>query len=269
MEIKGHRMSKIRWLFAAAVVIGTMAPQTSRAVPAFARQTGMECAACHVGSFGPQLTQFGRMFKLGGFTMGDNITNPLEHFSAMVYAGYTDVADKLAPGTMSPPNDRFGRDNTWTIDQASLFYGGKIYGGVGAMLQATYKDPNRSFAWDNSDIRYADTVDVGGTSLLLGVTLNNNPGVQDAWQGTPAWKFPYLSPTITSTPSYNPLILGAQAQKVIGGGVYGLWNDWVYGELSTYSGFGAGDGRLLGMMGGDTAARLNNFNPLWPFGASA
>ena len=38
------------------------------AVPSFARQTGMACAACHLGGLGPQLTDFGTQFKIGGDT---------------------------------------------------------------------------------------------------------------------------------------------------------------------------------------------------------
>ena len=37
-------------------------------MPAFARQTGMACNACHFQHF-PALNQFGRTFKQGGFTM--------------------------------------------------------------------------------------------------------------------------------------------------------------------------------------------------------
>ena len=37
------------------------------AAPSLARQTGQECAACHVGAFGPQLTPYGRQFKLEGY----------------------------------------------------------------------------------------------------------------------------------------------------------------------------------------------------------
>jgi len=37
-------------------------------VPAFAAQTGLACQACHVGGFGPQLTPFGRQFKINGYT---------------------------------------------------------------------------------------------------------------------------------------------------------------------------------------------------------
>src|SRR5689334_21190564 len=43
----------------------TAAP--ARAVPSFALQTGLECAACHVVAFGPQLTPYGREFKLEGY----------------------------------------------------------------------------------------------------------------------------------------------------------------------------------------------------------
>src|SRR5271154_825477 len=40
----------------------------ARAVPSFAAQTGQPCTACHIGGFGPQLTPFGRAFKIGGYT---------------------------------------------------------------------------------------------------------------------------------------------------------------------------------------------------------
>jgi hypothetical protein len=36
-------------------------------VPIFGRQTGMECSACH--TIFPQLTPFGREFKLGGYVI--------------------------------------------------------------------------------------------------------------------------------------------------------------------------------------------------------
>jgi len=49
--------------------------QRAEAVPAFARQTGLACVACHV-SF-PELTPFGRFFKLTGYTLTNNKTIPL------------------------------------------------------------------------------------------------------------------------------------------------------------------------------------------------
>jgi hypothetical protein len=40
------------------------------ALPSFARRTGQRCAACHVGGNWPQLTPWGRFFKLAGHTAG-------------------------------------------------------------------------------------------------------------------------------------------------------------------------------------------------------
>jgi hypothetical protein len=41
---------------------------SAHALPSFAQQTGQPCSTCHIGSFGPQLTPFGGVFKIGGFT---------------------------------------------------------------------------------------------------------------------------------------------------------------------------------------------------------
>ena len=61
-------------------------PHAARAVPAFAEQTGQPCKACHVGGFGPELTPFGREFKLGGYTLRTHAAVPL---SAMAIASWT------------------------------------------------------------------------------------------------------------------------------------------------------------------------------------
>src|ERR1700693_2801625 len=43
--------------------------QNTNALPVYATQTAQPCTACHVGGFGPQLTPFGRQFKLEGYTL--------------------------------------------------------------------------------------------------------------------------------------------------------------------------------------------------------
>jgi hypothetical protein len=45
-------------------------PRTAAAVPSYARQTGMACQACH--TVFPELTAFGRLFKLNGYQI-DNL----------------------------------------------------------------------------------------------------------------------------------------------------------------------------------------------------
>src|SRR6202171_5670674 len=43
----------------------------ARALPIFARQTGQSCVACHAGGQYPELTPYGRMFKLNGYPLGE------------------------------------------------------------------------------------------------------------------------------------------------------------------------------------------------------
>src|SRR5215471_18955947 len=75
------------WLAGGALVGGAalLSPRPAEAVPAFAEQTGQPCKACHVGGFGPELTPFGREFKLGGYTLRAHASIPL---SAMAIASF-------------------------------------------------------------------------------------------------------------------------------------------------------------------------------------
>src|SRR6202790_1810253 len=57
----------LQWL-GVGICVSLASP--SWAVPSFARQTGMACAACH--TVFPELTPFGREFKLNGYVL-DNI----------------------------------------------------------------------------------------------------------------------------------------------------------------------------------------------------
>src|ERR1035437_3003432 len=71
-NIKGKGMNKIIMnkiiFFLASVIAAVTFASEASALPVFARQTGMECAACHFQHF-PLLSAFGRAFKTGGFTM--------------------------------------------------------------------------------------------------------------------------------------------------------------------------------------------------------
>ena len=59
---------------AIVALLQTAAP--ANAIPAFARQTGQPCTACHIGGFGPQLTPLGTAFKIGGHTQRVTIAGP-------------------------------------------------------------------------------------------------------------------------------------------------------------------------------------------------
>jgi hypothetical protein len=199
------------------------------ALPSFAEQTGQACSACHIGSFGPALTPMGRDFKLNGYVW-DNGTSSVPKVSAMLQA-YLTHTEKGQDGGAAP---HFAANDNPSVNQVSLFYGGKVFDHVGAFVQTTYDGVARRFAWDNTDIRYADTAKFGDVSAVLGVSINNNPTVQDLWNSTPAWGTPFGSSSLAPGPAASPLIAGGLAQQVVGASVYGMWDGWLYTEVGAY-----------------------------------
>lgn len=69
--------------------------QNAHALPSMARQTGMPCSTCHIASFGPSLTPFGRQFKLTGYTMGSG--SGFLPLSDMVLGGFTNTQANQSP----------------------------------------------------------------------------------------------------------------------------------------------------------------------------
>jgi hypothetical protein len=49
----------------------------AQALPLFSRQTGQNCVACHAGGQYPELTPYGRYFKLTGYTIGERTNVPV------------------------------------------------------------------------------------------------------------------------------------------------------------------------------------------------
>ena len=69
---------------------------------------------------------------------------------------------------------------------------------------------------------------------MTGITINNNPSVEDLWNNTPAWGFPWISSAGAVTPSASPIINGGLAQDVAGVGGYSMWNDHFYTDVTVY-----------------------------------
>ncbi len=240
------------WLLTAACVLLCILASPSHAVPSFARQTGMACSACH--TVFPELTPFGREFKLNGYVL-DNIKqitgidtsdrqtlaiNSLPPISMNMEISYTHTGQPLPDSAISGALAKDG--DLLFPDQVSFFYAGKIADGLGAFVQLTYDGAEDHFGLDNTDIRYAHHFSFGGANgnnheLLLGVTLNNNPAVQDVWNSTPAWGFPFASSSvapgeITSAKVDNGA--GGFGQTVGGIGVYVWLDEHFYAEITNY-----------------------------------
>jgi hypothetical protein len=209
----------------------------AHAVPSFSRQTGLPCSSCHTTL--PELTPLGRLFKLNGYTFtgittitekggptkaGLNINTWLP-LSAFFQASYS-ATNKPQPGTQN--------GNVEFPQAASLFLAGAMSLHAGGIVQFTYNAQKDHFGLDNTDIRYANRTKLGGKELIYGVTLNNNPTVEDVWNDTPAWGFPWVATDVAPSPAAATLINGRLAQDVAGLGGYAMWNAHLYGDFTLY-----------------------------------
>jgi len=206
-------------------------------IPSFSRQTGLACSACHTAF--PHLTQFGRLFKLNGYTLtalqmvsaGDSGKRAslkldlIPPVSAMVMSSLTQVS-KALPGTQN--------GTVQFPQQLSLFFGEAITPRIGTFLQVTYDPAAGTIGMDNADIRFANRATLGDKSVIYGLTLNNNPTVQDVWNTVPAWSFPYASSSVAPSPAAAAVLDGQLGQQVAGLGGYALWDNHLYGEFSLY-----------------------------------
>jgi len=199
------------------IVAGWAAP--AHAVPSFARQTGQDCAACHVGAYGPQLTPYGMRFKIGGYTDSDGKGGKIP-LSGMLAGDYTRYK-----------NDDGNTTSKSTLSEASIFLAGRLMDKVGSFTQVTYDNVEHSTALDQLDLRYADTVNVYGRDAVVGVSLNNNPSVQDPLNTLGTWSFPYYSSARSNAIGADFSGLGGSEQKGLGLSAYGFLDNRWYGEV--------------------------------------
>ena len=217
-SISNHSTCKIVagvWAVGGALVAAAAltSPRAAQAVPAFAEQTGQPCKACHVGGFGPELTPFGREFKLGGYTLRTHASIPL---SAMAVGSITHTNKDQVPA----PEHLDENDNV-VLDQASLFLAGGLGQHLGGFAQVTYDGVGRAWSWDNLDLRLVTSAKPFGEESIFGLSINNNPTIEDPWNTMAAWGFPYTDTAVSGTPAASPLIDGGLAQEVLGFTGYG------------------------------------------------
>lgn len=231
--------------------------------PSFARQTGLACNVCHTHY--PELTATGRAFKLNGYVFrradslqGRNpegqqnmLLNLVTPLSFMFQTSYT-ATKKAQPGTQNGV--------VFFPDQLSLFTGGEITPHVGGFLQVTFDPQSGAIGIDNADVRYANHTTVFGGHTTYGLSLNNNPTVQDIWNSTPAWGFPYGSSAAAPAPSAATQIDGTLGQQVAGLTAYTLWRDHVYLEAGAYRSAPVGTARPLDST---AAGVLSGVAPYW------
>jgi hypothetical protein len=269
-----HNLPLDSWLSRGALAAASLAAvcfadiPTASAVPSYARQTGQPCATCHTAF--PELTPYGRQFKLMGYTSGGTRCNdgsaksdetqvPLALMSLpATFTGVKNSANQAAMGQASNISN-----DAWYPGQQSVFVAGQLYCDVGAFAQMTYDPVGKVFTWDNVDIRYAKTGVINGTSVVYGITANNNPSVQDAWNTAPAWVFPYMDTAIGPAPAFGTMLgTSAFGQQVGGAGAYVWINSSIYAEFSAYGNLSR---RELTNLNGGFDGTVNRFDGMAPY----
>lgn len=255
------------------------APQ-ALAVPSFARQTGMACEACH--TVFPELTHFGRVFKANGYILQNlkqvrDVTGKKEELlelsqtpalSIMAQISYSQLKTTL-PDQSIPGAPGIAQSGTAGFpQQLSLFYAGKIAPHFGAWFQLTYSNASGSIGIDNSDLRFADAMLMPDDKpLTYGLSLNNNPTLQDLWNSTPGFGFPYGASNAAVSPMAASEIDGTLAQQVAGLTAYAFWNESLYAELGGYRSAKQGTTNSLtgaaGPLDGTASNVIHGLSPYW------
>ena len=207
-------------------------PPAAQAVPNFSEQTGQPCTTCHIGGFGPQLTPFGRAFKIGGYTQsgGEGWASKVP-LSAMATTTFTNTRQDLA----TAPH-HYNVNNNISLDQISVFLAGRLSDHSGGFVQLTYSGVTDTSHVDNADLRpFTTSFNVASHDMRVGITINNNPTVQDPYNTTFAWGFPYISSALAPTPAAQPMLAGAFANNTIGYTAYAWIDSALYLEAGVYT----------------------------------
>ena len=261
---KPRRIKPLTYVFLLAFATLLFTP-SAYGLPSYARQTGQRCAACHVGGNWPQLTPWGRFFKLGGYAAGKSFVDR-EGFEyvplgALLRSGITWAAQpKNSQGqTVIQDNgtpefyNAFGELGTKITDWAGVF--------------AEYGVNNTFPGWKGVqgplDMRATHFFHPGDHELLVGFDMNNSPTLQDVWNTIPGWSYPYYgSPQAPGSPA-SPMI-GNLSNAVGSVGAYAVFDRQFYVEFSAYR---VANNFFRFMSGGVSfqkgAPYVQGWNPYW------
>ncbi|MDQ2777677.1 MAG: hypothetical protein M3Y57_22600, partial [Acidobacteriota bacterium] len=165
----------------------------ANALPSFARQTGQKCAACHVSGSWPQLTPWGRFFKLSGYTAGKKLFESKEGINYVPIGLFGQAGLTWA----AQPNDALGQPVITQNGSPEAYaftgeFATKLTDFMGVFYE--YNIGNTFPGWKGTsgpaDVRAVHFFHPGDSELLVGIDTNNNPTVQDVWNSTPAWGYP-------------------------------------------------------------------------------
>jgi hypothetical protein len=228
--------SRTTIIIAVAITL-VMTASTTHAVPSYARQTNLPCKTCHY--LFPELNSFGRLFKLHGYTQvgADVIQAKDDKGKTSLNLLKTPPLSGMLEATFNRLNTRIPETQNSDInfpEELSFFFAGQVTPNFGAFVQYTYAVEGASFNLDLVDIRYSNETQLASKELIWGATLNDNPTIQDVWNSTPVWGFPYAASSVTPEPIASTLIDGGLERAAAGLGAYAFWDRQIYVEFDAY-----------------------------------
>lgn len=189
----------------------------AHAVPSFSRQTGSECAACHIGSFGLNLTPYGMRFKAGGYVDSDGKGTKVPLSMQL-------LVENVNPAT-GPTKTR--------LSEANVYLAGRLADELGGFARVSRRNDGTDVrtTLESMDLRYAHDVKLNDKSAVVGLSVNNSPTTQDPISVLPGRGF---SAPSTDGTLLNPASTHHLANRVLGISAYGFYDQSWYGEVGTY-----------------------------------
>jgi hypothetical protein len=144
-----------------------------------------------------------REFKIVGYTQtgGEGLASRIP-LSAMLLGSFTNTGSSQPAGAAP----HFEANNNFALDQISIFFAGRVTDFAGAFVQGTYSGVDKAFLLDNTDLRFTMSLSIADTPLRIGRSINNGPTVQDPFNSTPVWMFPFASSALARTPTAQTLL---------------------------------------------------------------
>jgi hypothetical protein len=216
--------------FLSITLIGVFHPFRAEAVPAFAKQTGQACSTCH--TMFPELTPYGRWFKLSGYTIGKPFYQTIP--VALIFTGGASWQQGTNPG---PP-----AEGTLQANEIIVATAGKVNDYLGFfILNSTsnftqYPTGITGWRWSAAemDIRLTKMFRTREHEVILGLDLNNGPMTQEVSNAAPVWNYPYISSPLLAGAPGAPILTGELLQQTVGFTSYAYFDRLVYAEAGVY-----------------------------------
>lgn len=232
-----ERLFKMFLVFVGAVIVLMAASPDAQAVPSFARQTGLPCSTCHF--MPPELTPFGRMFKLNGYTMTtlpQVKAKPAREQSGLNLLQFLPVS-VLIPLSFTSTNKPIPDTQNGSVSipqEVALYFSGAISSHLGTFTQITYDPREDHVGLDMVDWRYAKNTSLGGKNLVFGVDFTAEPTMEDLWNDTPMWGFPWFGSDAAPMSMAMSLVDMTLSNDVSGFGVYSMFDNHLYGDFHVF-----------------------------------